>query len=717
MRYEAGLAEIRRNPGRIQAKDDSNRRQTTAWRGCGYYLKSRNRALNLPIRRALRFRPKAMKKLLVIAAFSLALITAGASSVSGSNAEFQNNWFTGSYSFGSFIHAHDFEGDGEVELVYGRYLSNSTIFNIANSDFSIHYCWTILAEPVLDFVFHDVDSDGVSEVIVGSSEAIRVLRRRDCAEVQTFELPAPAAALAFGDFGADGVPDMAFVAGSDLFASVWNAPEAAVKRRGFGGTGVSVEPFDDVAGDEIRVDTSVIRFHRPADLQTLDELPSVNARVQTAEFDGAPPREIVHANLWDEGFQIFHLGDDAPYACYPVFNLGAFLVEDIDADGIDEIVYGDRQWGSVYVVESDLTEQHEFENPGHGVTAIDAADLNSDGVVEVVWTSDGDFLVADLALDMVVQHREALKPPLVPIPPDPADPSGTFTIFSSEMLDGFRESARAILDPATGEIGPMERLTNTPQGSFDFAVGLDADGDGGQDLCVGFDAFSSYRVQCYDKLSMEETWAWGPSADERTLIGVLDLNEDGIREYALASFEDIIMVDSRTGQVRLTLTLPKLAESRDIAYQDSRLLLVNGFHEILHFNAATGSLIDIDNKFEAVEVESFDGGFAIATPDHGVGRYQADTMTVDEWFGAPGESTPSMLDASPDESRLVWRWASGSFHEVFLLPSGSTPRRVPGPLGTIHELSVDNDSSVVVSTSAGIKSISIDEVFSDGFEG
>jgi len=504
-----------------------------------------------------------MKRSLVFAAFSLGLIIAGTSSVSGTNTGFQNNWFTGSYTWGSFIRVHDFEGDGEVELFYGQFIGDTAVLNIANSDLSVHYCWTILRDPVLDFVFHDVDSDGISEVIVGSSEAIRVLRRRDCAEIQTFELPAPATALGFGDFQADGVPDMAFVVGSDLFASAWNAPQTAVERRGFGGTGVSVEPFDDAAGDEIRVDTSVVRFHRPTDLQTLDEMPSFNARVQTAEFDGTPPREIVHAHLWDEGFQIFHLGDDEPYASYPVSNLGGFVIEDIDADGVDEIVYSDRQFGSVYVVESDLTLQHEFENPESGATAIDAADLNGDGVVEVIWNSSGDFLVADLALDMVIQHREALERPLVPIPPDPADPSGTFTIFSSEMLDGSRENARAVLDPVTGEIGPMERLTNTNSWAFDFAAGLDSDGDGDQDLCVGFDTYPGYRVQCYDKLSLEETWAWGPSEYGGTIIGMVDLNEDGIREYALDRAEDVIMIDSRTGQVRLTLTIPTIGEPRE----------------------------------------------------------------------------------------------------------------------------------------------------------
>ncbi len=61
-------------------------------------------------------------------------------------------------------------------------------------------------------------------------------------------------------------------------------------------------------------------------------------------------------------------------------------IGDADSDGIADILHGDDQWGSIHVlVPTNGFEFMTLDNPEHGVTDIVVADLNMDGVNEVMW--------------------------------------------------------------------------------------------------------------------------------------------------------------------------------------------------------------------------------------------------------------------------------------------------------------------------------------------
>lgn len=99
----------------------------------------------------------------------------------------------------------------------------------------------------------------------------------------------------------------------------------------------------------------------------------------------------VGASAWNQ-FTVFRSSPWSPLWSASVFNITAIATADLDHNGENVILEGDGQWGAVHVYDPN-TQQERFNipNPGWGVNAVVAADLDGDGVPEIAFAAMQSF--------------------------------------------------------------------------------------------------------------------------------------------------------------------------------------------------------------------------------------------------------------------------------------------------------------------------------------
>jgi hypothetical protein len=104
----------------------------------------------------------------------------------------------------------------------------------------------------------------------------------------------------------------------------------------------------------------------------------------------------VGASAWNQ-FTVFRASPWSPLWSANVFNISAIGTADLDHNGQDVILEGDGQWGAVHVYDPN-TQQERFNipNPGWGVNAVVAADLDGDGVPEIAFAATEGYGAASI---------------------------------------------------------------------------------------------------------------------------------------------------------------------------------------------------------------------------------------------------------------------------------------------------------------------------------
>jgi hypothetical protein len=124
--------------------------------------------------------------------------------------------------------------------------------------------------------------------------------------------------------------------------------------------------------------------------------PKFGRRLRAADIDADGRDELIGAEAWYTVFA-YDVERQLPKWSLPAdLDIGAIEVTDIDADGVQELLVGDSQWGEVHAY-STVTQAEEWKiaNPEHGVTNIAVGDVNNDGIKEVLWGAGASSTGAD----------------------------------------------------------------------------------------------------------------------------------------------------------------------------------------------------------------------------------------------------------------------------------------------------------------------------------
>lgn len=334
-------------------------------------------------------------------------------------------------------HVIDVDGDGRTDVVT---CAAGAPFVLQYVDGTYRPYWQGPAVGCSGIAVGDRDGDGGLEIIVGTqSGLLYVFDPRSAGPAvatATATVSGYVADVAAGNVDGDaGLEIVVVLADATL---VYDAATLAVEwtATGYGGWTAGIGDVDGDPALEIVVNGNTGSVLNAA-TQTLEwgYAGGFGNRVQVGNADTDARAEIVFLESWSSEVTILN-GDTFLTSTVTIDGYADVIgLGDSSGDGVNEILVGGNQWGSVSGYDSGTsTKLWEVGNPEHGVHFVHVADLNGDGDTEVIWGAGASSSGTD-ALFIADTVTEEIT-------------------FESEDLDGWFSSTAADLDNS----GRMEWL-------------------------------------------------------------------------------------------------------------------------------------------------------------------------------------------------------------------------------------------------------------------
>jgi len=277
--------------------------------------------------------------------------------------------------------------------------------------------------------------------------------------------------------------------------------------------------------------------------------------VELSDIDSDGIKEIIRARNW----HFIDVYDADIQAVKYQFDSGsdmhALLMKDVNGDGIDEIFYGDGQWGEIHCVNSETQEEiWQVDNPDHGVTGIGVADVDNDGTLEVIWgagwtSTGGDYLhIASCANQQIEWTCLPIGGPFHAVDLADIDNDGVVEIVavSRSSDSGYGSGIISVFDSQTYELewqcdGDFLYLIWT--GIFDVEL-HDVDADGVMEIIIAAGRTYTGHIWIIDGITkqIESDYIFDPEdISEFYVLSVADVDDDEIVEI-IAGNEDGVYV-------------------------------------------------------------------------------------------------------------------------------------------------------------------------------
>lgn len=619
---------------------------------------------------------------------------------------------------------HDFDADGISEIVViagaASGVGPQALF-VVNADLEQFSCWGELPDGFLDGIVWDVDDDAEQEIVLVGIDDIVALNWRSCEPEAAIRFSETIDAAAFGDIDGNGVLKIAFSRAGDLHVARWNDLESTQMRRGFGGDRIQVSPADELPGDDILVFNSVLRLHRGSDLGTIREFSPRPAMATTAQLIAGGESEVVTGEIWDDGITAFSLEDGSVLFNRPVFNLSTISGQDIDGDGVDEILYGNEQGGSVFVLDSAGNVLNEIPQQGFNVGKLLAADLFSDGTPEILWGASGGgnsqrLFIADLASETIVEQSASLDAPFLI--------GGIAEVGGRNQLVGTIDSSyesgsdplRILIDSDTGEVEP---LTEFELGLFPVSLKTafgDVENDGSEELCLVLRERDSF-IRCVRPSDLSPVISI-VAPENIIAIDLLDLNGDERPEIVAAFSTEIRVFDTSTGNLLwVSEELPHSGSYAAFGFRNGALLFTGGGGSFIRIDPSNGNILSKDESTNIATFEVFNDRLVVWQVGSGLTYYDELTETIGESV-YPTESEIRRISASPDTKSLIFSEGPRFSRPHDTIVISPVTRNEPLRLGTYFDygLLITNEGTVFASGWFGMKSFKPELIFFDDFD-
>jgi hypothetical protein len=474
------------------------------------------------------------------------------------------------------LYAVDLDGDGSTEIVASA----------SSGGFGRNNFWYVLRFDGAEYAqvhvggegggnvhalrVADVDLDGNPEIVVAQGSEIHVYDGATFAWRRSLDTGSnEIIGLRVVDVDSDGRLEYVFCTDYRLyvFEVLTGALEDSIV--GFGGDDVAVGNVDDDADLEIviadpSVGTVLNGVTRAVEWSYLG---GFGSDLSVADLDGDGREEIVAAWRWDK-IVIFDAELQSPrYELPTSHDIGALLLADADGDDQTEIVYGDGQWGRLWIHDGATGAlEGSHGNPSHGVTEIAVADSDDDGELEILWgagfsSSGPDYLYVVNAVDGSQEwvSQDVLGPFYAMDYGDVDNDGEPELLYGSESSDsGYGDGLFFVHDASTKA---LEYQSGEPTGldwTGLYRIGhANIDDDPQHEICITTSITYSALVICYDGVTHAEQWRLQTSSGlSFRAMKIGDVDADGEleivtstqREHTGAEGTFLYVFDAATGQ-------------------------------------------------------------------------------------------------------------------------------------------------------------------------
>jgi len=337
-----------------------------------------------------------------------------------------------------------------------------------------------------------------------------------------------------------------------------------------GANSVRVGKLDDSNKNEIVLSSGTIYKLEGTTLTTIwNYNTSGEGLVELSDIDNDSKQEVIFAQAW----QIINVYDvdtkTTKYSINTDQDINSLTLADVNNDGVDEILYGDGQWGSVFCYNSVThTKMWEVANPEHGVSAINYADVNNDGKKELIWgagwTSTGsDYLyIYDVAASNLLWRSDDIEGPFYAIATGDVDGDGKDEIVavSYESESGYDSGVILILDAQTNKLkwkssGSFMDMIWT--GTYDVAIS-DVDNDGNNEIIVAADQTYTGKIWIIDgkNHTIKSSHLFSTeNVGELHSLDVNDIDNDGQKELIVASNSTLYVINPNDWSIKWNVAI------------------------------------------------------------------------------------------------------------------------------------------------------------------
>lgn len=468
----------------------------------------------------------------------------------------QQTWKTGTLGTGiglSGLITTDIDPDGLLEVVAGGSTSTFGANNFwyvlkptASGGYAPAWVSNLYSSNISKITALDPDDDGLSSIFLGLGDGSVAIY--DGITLQQTHLLSPTGSainqILFADADNDSQNDI--VVGDDNHIFVYDANSLTLKHQiDHGARDFKINNVDSDTASEIVLSSGLV-------LQLNGTTTTVEWRYAGGEFgrsielsdiDSDGIYEIIGASPWNY-ITAFDADLQSPkWQINTSHDIGALRLVDLDQDGVDEILYGDGQWGAIHAYDAvTLTSELTINNPEHGVTNIAVVDSDGDGTLEVLWgagaTSTGpDYLYAyDIATQTQEWQSSHLDGPFHAMDVGDVDGDGgqELVFISSGSNGGYGDGIVSIVD-ATTHATEWQSQSNVFEGFawtgvHDVELG-DVNGDGVQEMVVATDRLYDGAIYVLDGQTkqIQNSYLYDDGAPMRS-VAIADVDNDGHNE-------------------------------------------------------------------------------------------------------------------------------------------------------------------------------------------
>lgn len=285
-----------------------------------------------------------------------------------------------------------------------------------------------------------------------------------------------------------------------------------------------------------------------------------NMMVELSDIDNDDMMEIVRARSWNV-INVYDADTQTQkYEIYSDLDIQALLLKDVNGDNVDEILYGDGQWGSIHCIDAVSHAQlWEIENPEHGVTGLAVADVDNDGSLEVMWgsgwTSTGAdyFYVAGIASHLIEWTSVAIDGPFYAVEISDVDSDGVEEIVcvSNSSESGYESGIISVFDSQTRELEWQcngSFLYGVWTGIFNLEI-ADIDQDNVMEIIIAAGQTYTGKIWIINGISkiIESSYLYfNEDVDEFKVLNVNDIDDDGEMEIIAGNSSIIYVINHST---------------------------------------------------------------------------------------------------------------------------------------------------------------------------